>query len=699
MQKFYFLIAFLGITNLLLGQISFKNANDRLQNSGVHSGVAIAVLDMNGDGLDDIVRLSGARFLMIEYQSRTSALFDSYSFETLSNSNQWSMVAADVDNNGYCDVLTGGAYDGVKLVKADASGTSFELSQLPGNGLFVQVSNLVDINNDGFLDYFACHDDAESRIWANDGTGNFINADEWIDMAVNPNNNESNSGNYGSIWTDFDNDGDIDLYIAKCRQGVDSSTDPRRINMLFVNDGMGNFVEAAEASNLKIGAQSWTADFQDIDNDGDYDCFITNHDVPSMLLENDGTGVFTDITASSGLVIGGLAIQGVMRDFDNDGFVDVLVSGTQQYLYRNNGDKTFSLVEGVFSNNDMESFAIGDLNHDGYLDIYAGYADLYTSPSNIDDVLWLNEGAGNNFITFNLIGTQSNRSAVGARVELYGDWGMQVREVRAGESYGIMNSLHQHFGIGQSTSVDSVIIKWPSGIIDTHTNLEANQFITLIEGTCISPTNTISSNGEGVFCEGESVELTAGIEGEYDYLWNTGDTTASITVTEAGIYNLILTDENDCFSVSQNIELSLNPDETPVLSFEGDTVFCQGGSVMLISSEAMTYEWSNGATGQAIEVSEEGEYTVTIEGLCESFTSAPISVNVLEAPVPELEGYDVVATDVTIDVSGTNILWYDEEDAIDPIAAGNQLVVSVENDTTLTYYAKAQRSIQVVLIV
>ena len=686
MTKFYaFLSAFffLMLASPSHGQLSFSNGNDLLSNPSFHSGVAIAVVDMNGDGLDDIVRLSQGRELHIEYQRPGGAPFLNYFFGSLSGQSQWSMCVADVDNDGFNDVLAGGRYDDIKLVRAMEGGASFEMSTLPGPGLFVQGSNLVDINNDGWVDFFGCHDDGESRIWANDSTGNFTTADEWIDMATVP--ASDNSGNYGSIWTDFDNDGDIDLYIAKCRQGVNNPSDPRRINALYLNIGDNTFIEAADSFNLKIGAQSWTADFQDIDNDGDYDCFVTNHDVPSMLLENDGAGHFTDITEGSGINIAGLPIQGVMRDFDNDGFVDLLVAGTRQHLFLNNGDKTFTEVQGVFNNNNMESFAIGDLNHDGFLDIYGGYAQVYTTPSNIDDVIWLNDaGSGHNFIAVSLIGIESNRNGIGARIEAYGPWGLQVREVRAGESYGIMNSMTQHFGLGEHERVDSLVIHWPSGNIDTVQNLAANQFVTVIENSCTSPAAYIDYEGSTVMCEGDILPLFAP-EG-FTYLWSTGETTQSIVAAQAGSYNVTVYNGSDCFGVSPSVIITLNPDATPSISAEGDTRFCRGGSVILVASEAESYSWSNGDATLFTEVTESGDYTVTTPGLCQEFTSEPISVTVLESPAPEVESAAFVNGQAEISALGTNILWYDSQDATDPIAAGSLLATPVDSDTA--FYAE-----------
>lgn len=679
MTKLYALFPlFLAMAIPAFGQITFSNGNQMLSNPNFHSGVAIAVVDMNGDGLDDIVRLSQGQALQIEYQQPGGAPFLNYTFGSIAGQSQWSMCVADVNNDGYNDVLAGGRYDNVKLIRAMEEGAAYEMSALPGPGLFVQGSNLVDINNDGWVDYFACHDDGESRIWANDSTGNFAPADDWIDMATVP--PSDNSGNYGSIWTDFDLDGDLDLYIAKCRQGVNNPADPRRINALYLNIGENNFIEAADSFNLRIGAQSWTADFQDIDNDGDYDCFITNHDVPSMLLENDGAGHFTDITEGAGVNIAGLPIQGVMRDFDNDGFVDILVAGTRQHLFRNNGDRTFTEVQNAFNANQMESYAIGDLNHDGFLDIYGGYAQVYTTPSNIDDVIWLNDAAsGHHFLAVSLVGTASNRNGIGARIEAYGPWGIQVREVRSGESYGIMNSMTQHFGLGEYEMVDSLIIRWPSGYVDTLQNLPANQFITVIENRCTSPAAYIEYEGSPIMCEGDTLELFAP-EG-FTYLWSTGDTTRSIRAAEAGSYSVTVYDGTDCFGISPGVSIILNPDATPSITAEGELRFCRGGSVALSASEAESYVWSNGATEQTVEITESGDYTVATPGLCQEFTSAPVSVTVLEAPAPEIESAAYVNGQAEISAIGNILLWYDRPDGTAPIAVGGLLATPVSSDT------------------
>lgn len=677
------LLAFLSLPMIGWSQISFTNSNELLLNSNVHSGVAIAVVDMNGDGLDDIARLDEGTILNIEYQ-QVDGTFTNLEIGQIANGSQWSMCAADCDNNGFNDVLAGGFYDGVKLITANTDGTAFNTTTLPGADIFIQGSNFADINNDGFLDVFACHDDAESRIWGNNGNGTFFEADNWIDMATVP--VSDNSGNYGSVWSDFDNDGDLDLYIAKCRQGVGNPEDPRRINALYVNDGNNNYTEMADEYGLKIGAQSWTAEFNDIDNDGDLDCFITNHDVASMLLENDGTGHFTDITAGSGLDVGGLPIQGLMRDFDNDGYLDILVAGSQHFLFRNNGDKTFSEVPNPFNSNDIESFGLGDLNHDGFIDIYAGYANIYTNPSNIDDVIWMNGGNDNNFLVVDLEGTISNRNAVGARVEVHGPWGMQVREIRAGESYGIMNSFAAHFGLGTNSVVDSLVIKWPSGVVNTYEDIMVNQFIEVIEEECISPTASITNSNGTVFCSGESTDLTA--PSGYTYQWSNGENSQSITVTEAGTYNVTISDASGCEGVSANIQIEVDPALDVQLEVGGSLAFCEGGSVILTASEGASYQWSNGEMTQSIMAQDAGVYSVMVEGLCDFYPSEEVTVEVfsVEEPLVENDTIYEVST-ATLEASGESPHWYAVPSGGVPLFVG-PVFTTPELDATTTYYVE-----------
>ena len=619
---------------LLSAQIKFENKTLLLTPDLHYSFIAIGVTDMNADGLDDIIRLDGGIDLAVEYQTAPDQPFTHLAVEQITNDSEWGMCVADIDNNGFPDVLSGGIYDGVKIASANADGTAYTVTELDEPGTFVQGVNFADIDNDGWLDAFVCHDDGASRIFKNDGAGQLNLNPMMINLATVP--TSDNSGNYGSVWCDVDNDGDLDLYIAKCRQDVNDPTDGRRINQLFLNNGSGVYTQdVANVSGLRIGAQSWTADFGDIDNDGDFDCFITNHDVSSQLLENDGAGHFTDISVAAGIynTIGGFPIQGVFRDFDNDGFVDILVAGNTQYLLRNRGNKTFSVVAGAFDNRNMGSFAIGDLNHDGFQDIYAVYQASLNEPGNLEDILWLNTGNDNHYFGLTLRGIQSNRNAVGAKVVLYSALGTQVREVRSGESYGIQNSMQIHFGMGQLTKVDSVKVFWPAGSVNTLGAQDVDQFITVEEGGCIVKQVAIAADGPTTFCSGQSVNLTLG--GDFSaYIWSNGALTPGLQVSSSGIYRATVTDANGCTAISEAIAINVDPVQIPQISLSGDSVICQGSSVVLTASPSDTYAWSNGENTPSIAVSAPGAYTVTTQGLCAQFTSAPVNVTVLDNPEP-----------------------------------------------------------------
>lgn len=496
-----------------------------------YSGLAMGVIDMNGDGKDDIVQFNSAKNLRIQYQNSPGQTFTTYNHGQVSTKNQWSTAIADFDQNGYNDILSGGAYDNLKIITNNNGNDSYSQAILPSSNIFIQGSNFVDINNDGWADIFACHDDAESRAYQNNQNGTFSFNADLLSTETNP--ASDNSGNYASMWMDYDNDGDLDLYISKCRGGVTSSSDPRRINMLWQNDGANNFTEVADEANLKISDQTWLTDFGDIDNDGDLDAIVINHGTGPNLMRNNGNGTFTEITAGSGLLPtlspqDFYGIQGFFRDFNNDGHLDLMVSGDNHYIFYNNGDGTFKNATNPFNSNQIQSFSVGDINHDGFLDIYAGYANGLNSPSSIKDRIWLNEGNSNNYLNVQLEGTQSNINGIGARVEVYGAWGIQIRDVRSGEGYGLVNSFTQHFGIGVNTQIEKVIVRWPSGTVDEILNPSSNQFLKIVEGEELRENialnkNTLQSS------TGFGGVASRAVDGNTDGIYNSESTTHTNT--------------------------------------------------------------------------------------------------------------------------------------------------------------------------
>jgi hypothetical protein len=184
-------------------------------------------------------------------------------------------------------------------------------------------------------------------------------------------------------------------------------------------------------------------------------------------MRNNADGTFTDTTAGTGWDTNTSAnIEHIAYDFDNNGFVDVMGGGNK--IMYNQGNGSF-----VPFNHGFDVSAVGDLNNDGFLDFQSG------------NTLRINSGNSNKWLKLNLQGIQSNRNGIGARVEIYGAWGKQIRDVRSGEGFKYMSSLNVHFGIGQATTIDQVIIRWPSGVIDTYSNVSPNQRLSVVEGATL----------------------------------------------------------------------------------------------------------------------------------------------------------------------------------------------------------------------
>jgi len=415
----------------------------------------LAVADMNGDFLDDIVTVSEGE-IQIHYQEATGGFTPVIIATDLADFlPTWSIAIADYDKNGFSDILYGGG-SGVTFMRANATGTAFE--EVSGaEYVFSQRSNFIDINNDGHLDAFVCHDVQPNVFYINDGLGNLSHNQGG--MGDHP-----NGGNYGSIWVDYDNDGDPDLFIAKCRGGQTTA----KINELHRNDGNGVFTDVSIGSNMADSVQTWSSAWNDYDNDGLMDALVgasSTADGTHKFMRNLGDGTFEDITAGSGWDLNeSLSIEHISFDFDNDGYADVMGGGNK--IMFNNGDLTFSPSVYPFGVG-----AVGDLNDDGFLDVQSG------------STIYFNNGNDNNWIKVNLQGIQSNSDGIGARVELYGPWGKQIRDVQSGIGFRHMSTMNVHFGIGEATEIDSVLVKWPSGIIDVIQTPAINESIIMVEGT------------------------------------------------------------------------------------------------------------------------------------------------------------------------------------------------------------------------
>ena len=432
--------------------------------TGVTGGYYNCIVDMNGDYKDDIVSAIDATHLAITYQ-QTGGTFTTTTY-TVPNTTvlpSWSIAAGDYDNNGYNDLIYGSG-SGVCFLKANSTGTGYT-SDRKTQSYLVQRTNFVDINNDGKLDAFTCDDNSPNRYYINDGTTLNHNQGGLGDFPT--------GGNYGSIWFDYNNDGKLDMFIAKCGQG--GSGVGGNIHQMYKNNGDGTYTNVAAAANLADPEQTWSSAVGDFNNDGWMDIIVgvnSNSNGNTNVKRNNGDGTFTSVTTGSGFdTITAMGREYVAHDFDNDGFLDVLGSGNTIMF----GDGNFHFTPNP-NTYPLDGFnkPVGDLNNDGFLDIQSNTSVLF------------NNGNSNKWIKINLQGVQSNRNGIGARIEIYGAWGKQIRDVQSGTGFRNMSSLTTHFGLGPETVITQVIVRWPSGTVDTLNNVSSNQSLLIIEGSTLA---------------------------------------------------------------------------------------------------------------------------------------------------------------------------------------------------------------------
>jgi hypothetical protein len=438
----------------------------------------------------------------------------------------WGMgvCVADYDNDGHSDIYIT-AYGPNVLYRNNGDGTFSDVTAYAGVGDARWGLNCAfgDYDRDGDVDLYVANyltfDESviprrgESQrcrymgadvfcgplglagepdvLYRNNGDGTFTDVTERSGI--------KDPGYYGMgvVFSDFDNDGWPDIYVA-------NDAVP---NFLFRNNRDGTFSELGlisgtalneagrEQSSMGVGAG-------DYDGNGYFDIFVTNFARDTnTLYRNLGGLLFVDATSTAGM--GDVALQYLgwgtgFADFDNDGFEDIFVANGHLYpeidglnvgqsyaqrkeIYRNLGGGQFKeiapdLAGDLLKGKSARGTAFADYDNDGDVDILA---------VNINDrpTLYRNDGGNRkNWIAFRLEGSRSNRDAIGARIEIHAGGKTQVAEVRSGESYLSHHDMRIHFGLGDATSVDRVRIHWPSGRKEELRKLEAGRFVTVKEG-------------------------------------------------------------------------------------------------------------------------------------------------------------------------------------------------------------------------
>ncbi len=499
-------------------------------------GGSVAVEDYDGDTrLDLIVSSSDPQSPLRYFAGRADGTFEDRSIAAgfaglLGGSG---VVQADYDNDGDTDLLIlRGAWLGragrqpKSLLSNDGHGSFVDVTFDAGLGEInypSQTAAWADYDRDGFLDLYVGNEGGNNsgypcQLFRNRGDGTFID----VAAAAGVQNGRDAKG---VAWGDFDDDGFPDLYVSNYNDA----------NRLYRSRGDGTFSDNAERAGVTAPRSSQTVVTADFDNDGNLDLYVGAttpfHKVepysnrtdelaplqatiasmlglpvpptvePGRFYRGLGAAQFEEVTGARGLgrmvLTGGVGVG----DLDGDGFLDLYLGTTYSgyeglmpnLLYRNDGGQRFvdiTTSAGVGHLQKAGGIAIADTDADGDQDIFINAGGMFAG-DRFGDVLFENPGNGNRWIALHLAGVRSNRSAIGARIRVdVNENGKQrsiYRVVGEGSSFGA-NPLLQWIGVGNAAKVDTITIRWPTGKQQILRDVSLKQRLEIVE-VAPSPTD------------------------------------------------------------------------------------------------------------------------------------------------------------------------------------------------------------------
>ena len=423
----------------------------------------------------------------------------------------FNMEQADYNNDGHVDIFVlRGAWCGEagrhpnSLLRNNGDGTFSDVTFMAGQGTKsypTQTGAWADYDNDGHVDLYVGNEHydgvhAPSQLFHNNGDGTFTDVAATAGV-------ENVQFAKGVSWGDYDHDRFPDLYVS-------NMLGPNR---LYHNRGDGTFVDVAQRAGVALPKASFPTWFWDYNNDGHLDIYVATNPGTARSLANvaasylglpfdgeaarlyrgDGTGRFRDVARQANLSRHVLPMGVNFGDLDNDGYLDFyLGTGYPDYealmpnvMYHNQGGQRFSDItfSGGFGHLQKgHGIAFADLDNDGDQDVYAQLGGAYPG-DRFTDALFENPGSGNSWIAVLLTGTQSNRSAIGARIKITieGRPAPIFRTVNSGGSFGA-NPLRQTIGLGKTETVHRLEIFWPTtGKTQEFNDVPANVLIQIVE--------------------------------------------------------------------------------------------------------------------------------------------------------------------------------------------------------------------------